>query len=178
MSISMIMSMARGSLTSIISNLLVAILSVFSFLSVNTIPMTVELIGTDVPDTIAFVVDEEKLSDNYQSGRWDGSVLIGFGHIAKVENGELVVDGCASYYPADSSVANNSISIYSDENGTWFKDETRNEVRYGKMGRNLFTFNVEYPGIWNCCTDGKDMYIANNDGDIINIINMTTYEIA
>lgn len=165
---------------SIISSFLAAILSVFSFLSVITVPMTFEPVGADgfMPTSIELVVDEKKLSDNYQNGSWDGSILLGFGHIAKVENGELVVDGYASIYPADSSVANNSISVYTDENGTWFKDEIRNEVRYDKMGKNLFTFNVEYPGIWNCCTDGKDMYIANNDGDVINIINMTTYEIA
>lgn len=165
-------------MSGIINSLLAAIMSFFSVLSIITVPMTIAPAGADgfIPTGIELVVDEQKLSENYQEGRWNGNILLGFGHIAKVDSGVLVVDGYVSIYPADSSEANMSSPIFSNSDGTWFMDEIKNEVRHDRRGENLFTFKVDRED-WCACTDGKHIYLVADNGDNIAMIDIATYKI-
>lgn len=164
----------------LLTRLLVIALSVIS--SFSTIPLTARSLGVEdltMKPTGWIIVDEEALSQRYQNGHWDGERLTGFGHTAVVEDGILLVDGAKSSYPADSSVANQSIPICSDEKGIWFEDHERNEIRHDLRGVNRFAFRLQDAGVqdtdWYTEINGVLMYVFANDGTRITIIDMSKH---
>lgn len=124
---------------------------------------------TSMPMTTSGQVDEQELSLRYQSGSWSGTEVTGFGHTAEVKDGLLFIDGEQSEYPADSSVANSSKPIYSNEDGTWFEDHERNEIRQDLRGENIFTFRFSKTVAlkdledWTTQLKGEDIYVYSGD---------------
>lgn len=156
----------------IIEKIVACVLSLLSFVSLPILPF------------IGGSVDEARLSKKYQNYIWDGSTISINGHVAKVENGLLIFDDNISAYPADSSVANNSKPILSDESGTWFEDHERNEIRHDSHGRNLFklrlgeTAYINDINNWSAkLEEGNIIYLYNSDGSTISFIDTQTYGI-